>query len=50
MELYLFALREGKNIFLARQILAWQISARQRRHGFHNRPYPGDIWVQKKSL
>ena len=35
MELYLFVLREGKNIFLARQFLAWLRLLARRGHGFH---------------
>ena len=39
MELYLFVLREGKNIFLARQFSARPRLLARRGHGFHTRPY-----------
>ena len=38
MELYLFVLREGKNIFLARQFSARPRLLARRSHGFHTRP------------
>ena len=38
MELYLFVLREGKNIFLARQFSARPRLLARRGHGFHTRP------------
>ena len=38
MEIYLFVLREGKNIFLAQLILARPRQEAHRGHGFHTRP------------